>query len=176
MQALVGNQIDRKVLSQLLAHKDFPAITRLISAYSDASMAAGFKAQRDLLQSAKEALKDVPGAASEISAMMKATPDTADVTAIQNGLMKIVRDIRDGNIQQTYESAPSIVDMFKGVMPQAQALYDTCGLETASQMMGNVIPRYLTDALGLDPGELEELQAALTHLFRRQYEKTNETV
>ena len=78
MQVLVGNQVDRKVLSQLLAHKDFPALTRLIAAYADASMAAGFKAQRDLFQSAKAVLKDVPGAGSTVSAMIRAVPDTAD--------------------------------------------------------------------------------------------------
>ena len=176
MQALVGNQIDRKVLSQLLAHQDFPAITRLIAAYADASMTAGFKAQRDMLRSAKDVLKEVPGAASAVSAMMKATPDTADITAIQNGLMKIVRDIRDGNIQQTYENAPPAADMLGSMVSQAKALHDTVGLEAASQQMGGLITAYIASALEIDPCELEELQAALTHLFQRLYEKTNETV
>ena len=176
MQALVGSQIDRSVLSQLLAHKDFPAITRLIAVYADATMAAGFKAQRDMLQSAKAVLKDVPGAGSAVSAMMKATPDTADVAAIQNGLMKIVRDIRDGNIQQTYESTPPAAEMFGGMVTQAKELYGAYGLEAASQQMGGLITAYIGNALGLGPDDLEELQAALTHLFQRQFEKTNETV
>ena len=176
MQALVGNQIDRSVLSQLLAHKDFPTITRLIAVYADATMAAGFKAQRDMLQSAKAVLKDVPGAGSAVSAMIRANPDTADVTAIQNGLMKIVRDIRDGSIQQTYENAPPAAEMFGSMVAQAKPLYEAYGLETASRQMGGLITAYLANALGFDPGELEELQAALTHLFQRQYEKTNEKV
>lgn len=176
MQTLVGNQIDRNVLSQLLAHKDFPTITRLIAVYADATMTAGFKVQRDMLQSAKAVLKDVPGAGSVVSAMIKANPDTADVTAIQNGLMKIVRDMRDGYIQQTYENAPSVAEMFGSMVTQAKSLYDAYGLETASQQMGGLITAYIANALGFDPGELEELQAALTHLFQRQYEKTNEKV
>lgn len=176
VQALVGNQIDRSVLSQMLAHKDFPTITRLIAVYADATMAAGFKAQRDMLQSAKAVLKDVPGAGSAVSAMIKANPDTADLTAVQNGLMKIVRDIRDGNIQQTYENAPPAAKMLGSMVTQAKPLYDAYGLEAASQQMGGLITAYLANALGSDPGELEELQAALTHLFQRQYEKTNETV
>lgn len=176
MQTLIGNQIDRHVLSQLLAHKDFPAITRLIAAYADASMAAGFKAQRDMFQSAKVALKGIPGTGSAVSAMMKASPDTADVAAIQNGLMKIVRDIRDGNIQQTYESSPPAADMLNSMVSQAKALYEAIGLEAASQQMGGLITAYIANALELDPRELEEMQAALTHLFQRLYEKTNETV
>ena len=176
MQALVGNQIDRNVLSQLLAHKDFPAITKLIAAYADASMAAGFKAQRDMLQSAKAALKGIPGAGSAVSAMMKASLDTADVAAIQNGLMKIVRDIRDGNIQQTYENAPASSDMLNSMVSQAKVLYDAYGLEAASHQMGVLITACIASALGFDPGELEELQATLAHLFQRLYEKTNETV
>ena len=176
VQALVGNQIDRNVLSQLLAHKGFPTITRLIAVYADATMAAGFKAQRDMLQSAKAVLKDVPGAGSAVSAMIKANPDTADLTAVQNGLMKIVRDIRDGNIQQTYENAPPAAKMLGSMVTQAKPLYEAYGMETASQQMGGLITAYLASALGFDPGELEELQAALTHLFQRQYEKTNETV
>lgn len=176
MQALVGNQIDRQVLSQLLAHKDFPAITRLIASYADASMTAGFKAQRDMLRSAKEALKDVPGAASAVSAMMKATPDTADVAAIQNGLMKIVRDIRDGNIQQTYESAPPAADMLGSIVSQAKTLYEAIGLEAASQQMSGLITAYIANALGFDLDELKELKSALTHLFQQLYEKTNETI
>ena len=176
MQALVGNQIDRNVLSQLLAHKDFLTITRLIAVYADATMAVGFKVQRDMLQSAKAVLKDVPGAGSAVSAMIRANPDTADVTAIQNGLMKIVRDIRDGNIQQTYDNPPPAAEMFGSMITQAKPLYDAYGLEAASQQMGGLITAYIANALGFDPGELEELQAALTHLFQRQYEKINEKV
>lgn len=176
IQALVGNQIDRKVLSQLLAHKDFPALTRLIAAYADASMAAGFKAQRDLFQSAKAVLKDVPGAGSAVSAMIRAVPDTADVTAIQSGLMRIVRDIRDGNIQQTYDNAPCVSELFGSIMAQAKELYDANGLEAASQQMGMLITCYMANALGLDPEELEEFQAALAHLFQRLYQKTNEAI
>jgi len=176
MQTLVGNQIDRNVLSQLLAHKDFPTITRLIAVYADATMAAGLKAQRDMLQSAKAVLKDLPGAGSAVSAMIRANLDTADVTAIQNGLLKIIRDIRDGNVQQTYENVPPAAVMFGSMVTQAKSLYDAYGLEAASQQVGGHITAYIANALGFDPGELEELQAALTHLFQRQYEKTNEKV
>ena len=66
--------------------------------------------------------------------------------------------------------------MLNSMVSQAKALYDTIGLEAASQQMGGLITAYIVNALGFDPSELEELQAALTHLFQRLYEKTNETV
>ena len=61
-------------------------------------------------------------------------------------------------------------------MTQTKELYDTNGIETASQQMGMLITGYMANALGLDPGELEELQAALGHLFQRLYQKTNEAI
>ena len=82
----------------------------------------------------------------------------------------------DGNIQQTYESAPPVAEMLGSMVAQAKPIYEAYGLETASQQMGGLITAYIANALGFDPGELEELQAALTHLFQRQYEKTNEEV
>ena len=176
MQTLVGNQIDRKVLSQLLAHKDFPAITRLIAVYADATMAAGFKVQRDMFQAAKAMLKDTPGAGRDVSALIKATPETANVTAVQNGLMKIVRDIRDGNIQQTYENAPPAAEMFKSMATQAKALYDVNGFDDAFQKTCGIICDYMAKTTGLNPEGLEELHVALSHLSQRLHDKKNEAV
>ena len=176
MQALVGNQIDRNVLSQLLAHKDFPTITRLIAVYVDATMAAGFKAQRDMLQSAKAVLKDVPGVGSAVSAMIRANPDTADVTAIQNGLLKIIRDIRDGNVQQTYDSMSCVPEIFVNTMTQAKSLYIANGSEDAFLMISGFICDYMAKATDLDPKDLEELRVALNHLSQRINKKTNEAV
>ena len=180
---LYTGRVNPEVVSRLLENRRFAQLTSMIALYFDETLASGFAAQNQLLQSLSSMLLAAGKEQPEIRKASQQAAQTvslnrvpvyqADLTNLQNQFMAVLREIKKEMASGKEISQNTTKEMAERMFSELTKGQDLQHPSVSPEQLASMVVQPISQ-MGLAEDEsLAELQQALLHMMESMQQKQN---
>lgn len=180
---LYTGRVNPDVISRLLENRRFAQLTNMIALYFDETMASGFAAQNQILQSLSSMLlaagKEQPDIqkasqqAAQTVALNKVPVYQSDLTNIQNQFMAILREIKKDMVSEKGTSQNMTKELTEQMFSELTKGQDLRYPSVSPEQLAAMIVQPISQTGLAEEEALSELQQALLHMMENMQKKQN---
>lgn len=180
---LYTGRVKPEVVSRLLENRRFAQLTNMIALYFDETMASGFAAQNQILQSLSSMLlaagKEQPDIrkasqqAAQTVALNKVPVYQADLTNIQNQFMAVLREIKKDMASEKETSQNMTKELTEQMFSEVTKGQDLRHPSISPEQLAAMVVQPISQMGLAEEGTLSELQQALLHMMENMQQKQN---
>lgn len=180
---LYTGRVKPEVVSRLLENRRFAQLTNMIALYFDETMASGFAAQNQILQSLSSMLlaagKEQPDIrkasqqAAQTVALNKVPVYQADLTNIQNQFMAVLREIKKDMASEKETSQNMTKELTEQMFSEVTKGQDLRHPSVSPEQLAAMVVQPISQMGLAEEGTLSELQQALLHMMENMQQKQN---
>lgn len=180
---LYTGRVNPEVVSRLLENRRFARLTNMISLYFDETMASGFTAQNQILQSLSSLLlaagKEQPDIrkasqqAAQTVSLNKVPVYQADLTKIQNQFMAVLREIKKDMASEKGTSQNMTKELTEQMFSELTKGQDLRHPSVSPEQLAAMIVQPISQTGLAEEEALSELQQALLHIMENMQQKQN---
>lgn len=180
---LYTGRVNPEVVSRLLENRRFAQLTNMIALYFDETMASGFAAQNQILQSLSSMLlaagKEQPDIrkasqqAAQTVALNKVPVYQSDLTNIQNQFMAVLREIKKDMVSEKGTSQNMTKELTEQMFSEVTKWQDLRHPSVSPEQLAAMVVQPISQMGLAEEGTLSELQQALLHMMENMQQKQN---
>lgn len=180
---LYNGRVKPEVVSRLLENRRFAQLTNMIALYFDETMASGFAAQNQILQSLSSILlaagKEQPDIrkasqqAAQTVALNKVPVYQSDLTNIQNQFMAVLREIKKDMASEKETSQNMTKELTEQMFSEVTKGQDLRHPSVSPEQLAAMVVQPISQMGLAEEGTLSELQQALLHMMENMQQKQN---
>lgn len=180
---LYTGRVNPEVVSRLLENRRFAQLTNMIALYFDETMASGFAAQNQILQSLSSMLlaagKEQPDIrkasqqAAQTVALNKVPVYQSDLTNIQNQFMAVLREIKKDMVSEKGTSQNMTKELTEQMFSEVTKGQDLRHPSVSPEQLAAMVVQPISQMGLAEEGTLSELQQALLHMMENMQQKQN---
>ncbi len=177
-------RVNPAVVSRLLENRRFAQLTNMISLYFDETMASGFTAQNQILQSLSSMLlaagKEQPDIrkasqqAAQTVSLNKVPVYQADLTNIQNQFMAVLREIKKDMASEKGIFQNMTKELTEQMFSELTKGQDLRHPSVSPEQLAAMIVQPISQTGLAEEGALSELQEALLHMMESMQKNQND--
>lgn len=180
---LYTGRVNPEVISRLLENRRFAQLTNMIALYFDETMASGFAAQNQILQSLSSMLlaagKEQPDIrkasqqAAQTVALNKVPVYQSDLTNIQNQFMAVLREIKKDMVSEKGTSQNMTKELTEQMFSELTKGQDLRHPSVSPEQLAAMVVQPISQMGLAEEGTLSELQRALLHMMENMQQRQN---
>lgn len=180
---LYTGRVNPEVISRLLENRRFAQLTNMIALYFDETMASGFAAQNQILQSLSSMLlaagKEQPDIrkasqqAAQTVSLNKVPVYQSDLTNIQNQFMAVLREIKKDMASEKGTSQNMTKELTEQMFSEMTKGQDLRHPSVSPEQLAAMVVQPISQMGLAEEGTLSELQRALLHMMENMQQKQN---
>ena len=156
---LYTGKVNSEVVSRMLEHPKFAALTAMIAQYFDDTLAAEIAAQNQIFASLSELL-----IAAQTASLSKTPPHQVELTKIQNTFMAMLREMKRDMESTLAEKQTATKEIVAQMMAELTKGQDKPLTEITPEQMTDAI-LHTVDTTVFDPDKLADFRSGVVSLF-----------
>ncbi len=162
---LYTGKVNSEVVSRMLEHPKFAALTAMIAQYFDDTLAAGIAAQNQIFASLSELLiGQGQREAAQTASLSKTPPHQVELTKIQNTFMAMLREMKRDMESTLAEKQTATKEIVAQMMAELTKGQDKPLTEITPEQMTDAI-LHTVDTTVFDPDKLADFRSGVVSLF-----------